>query len=235
MCRNVHRDNTLQCFDVCIITSVRVVLLGLAQLLTNIATEIFIRHFHFGCGRVLEAKSTFNNLLAHIAIAHVQLLSDIWNIDTSVKIDAGNDTVFNGCRLRLALGLHDTTAENVSLAVGNNTLSALVTCLTHTFQCGNTWVVHIAAQERNGSVLVQMSVGLDKTVVCLVQLGKTLLQTAIVAVGSLILQHVGKCILDSLVSVETLCLGVSLNLVGIDVDRHGFSSLCKTQIAVAVK
>ena len=70
-----------------------------------------------------------------------------------------------------------------------------------------------------------MTVGLYKRIVGFVQCRKLLLQTCIVTMGGLILQHGCKCFLNCFVVFKTRCLGAPLYLVGIHTQWDGFTTM----------
>ena len=223
MSRDSHRHNLLQCLDVAVKFAVLVVLLCLTEFLTHIAAQILIRHLHLSCGRVFKAVTAFDDFSLYLGYALSELFCDVWNINTTKLEDTCDDAVLYVGRHWLCLLFNDTLAEYISLAELLHLVTLCIGRLLKLFKGEHVCIVHIVAEERNSSILVEMSVGGYKVIVSPVQFRKQRLQSLVVLVVDLVFKHFCKCFLDCVVCLEALNLCVPLYLVGIDFER-----LCST-------
>ena len=89
--------------------------------------------------------------------------------------------------------------EDVGLLEPFNLVALLVAFLAVLLQGKYIGEVNVILQEGNAGVLVQVSVGLHKAVVCLVQLVEQWLQAFVALILGLIGENICKCALDCLV------------------------------------
>ena len=214
--RNCHWNNLLQRLDVAVKFAVLVVLLCLTELLTNIATQILVRHFNLSCGRVFKTETALDDFRLYFGFTLPELFRDVWNINAAILKDACYNAILDVTWCRLFLFLNNATFHhigfteclfNASFAVSN-----LLIILNRCYIC----IVHIVAEECNSSILVEMSVSRYKIVIRFVEFGKKRLQSIVVIVGDLVSENSRKGFLNCAVRFKALNLCMSLYLVGID-------------------
>ena len=147
MRRDACWNYLFKCFDIGIILAVLVVVDGLLQLVTDVAAQIFVAYFYLSACRVLKAESCFKYLVSHIGLALAKLLTDIWNVDTAVNVDAGDNAVLHVLRFGVLLLLNDSAAEHVGLAKLLHLLAACICGLLELLQGKHTGEINVVLQE----------------------------------------------------------------------------------------
>ena len=192
MCRNVHRDNTLQSLDVGIVASALVIVQSLAEFLTHISTLVLVGNLNLTGDRILEAKTAIDNLVLHFVFRLAQSIGNILHVNTSVLVHAGNDGILHVMRLRLLGLLNHTLAEDVTLAEMLGMAAFLVAHVLVCFKREHIRIVNIPAEECQLCILVEVAVGSYKVIVCLVELIKQRFQSLVALILRLVCKHIIK-------------------------------------------